>query len=283
MIVTDDPVAARQWTVQTSATRRVAIVPTMGALHDGHLSLVRRADAIADEVVVTIFVNPTQFSPTEDLTRYPRPIADDLNALREAGVAMVFHPTGDAIYPAGFSTYIEPPTVATSLEGVMRPGHFRGVCTVVLKLFQIIPAAVAVFGQKDYQQSLVIAAMVKDLNLPIEIEIVETVRESDGLAMSSRNRYLSIEQRTAALRLSQSLTAAKSLFSQGVRQRARLEAAMIEALKVGQPNGVDQLDYAVVVHPQTLHPLTTLEDQAIALIAARVGSTRLIDNLALLR
>jgi pantoate--beta-alanine ligase len=281
MIVTADPHVARQWTVLTSVTRRVAIVPTMGALHDGHLSLVRRAHEIADEVVVTIFVNPAQFAPNEDLTRYPRPIDEDLAALRHEGVSLVFLPSNDAIYPPGFSTYIEPPAVAQPLEGLLRPGHFRGVCTVVLKLFQIIPAAVAVFGQKDYQQSLVVAAMVKDLDVAISLDVAQTVRETDGLAMSSRNRYLTTDQRRRALCLWQSLSRARELFNQGQRERCQLEAAMIEALKAGRPNGVDRVEYAVVVDPQTLLPMNTIDARAVALVAAKVGTTRLIDNLIL--
>ncbi|MGV3486502.1 MAG: pantoate--beta-alanine ligase [Planctomycetaceae bacterium] len=281
MIVTAEPLDAREWTVATSVTKRVALVPTMGALHEGHLSLVRRGMEIADEVAVSIFVNPTQFGPAEDLSQYPRPLEEDLAALRAAGVAMVFTPTSDAIYPPGFSTYIEPPAVSATLEGLIRPGHFRGVCTVVLKLFQIIPATFAVFGQKDYQQSLVVSAMVRDLEVPISLDIVETVREPDGLAMSSRNRYLDANQRSRSLRLSQALTAAKELFRGGERQCIRLEAAMLDALRFGQPDGVDKVDYAVVVEADSLQPITEIEDRAVALVAARIGKTRLIDNVVL--
>ncbi len=281
MIVLTDPAAAHQWTRQTASDKRVAIVPTMGALHQGHLSLVKRARQVADEVVVSIFVNPTQFGPSEDLARYPRPFEEDLSALRSEHVAMVFCPSPATIYPEGFSTYIEPPHVASLLEGRIRPGHFRGVCTVVLKLFQIIPATVAVFGQKDYQQSRVIVTMVKDLNLPIEIDIAPTIRESDGLAMSSRNRYLDEAEHRRALCISRSLRAVQEEFLGGQREPARLEASMRENLRVGSSDGVDQLDYAVVVNRETLQPVSHFDEPMVALIAARVGTTRLIDNVLL--
>ena len=283
MIVTTDARAAREWTMRVGASRRIALVPTMGALHEGHLSLVRRAHELADEVAVSIFVNPTQFTPTEDLTRYPKPIEDDLAALRHEGVAMVFNPAVDTIYPSGFSTFIDPPKVALPLDGIIRPGHFRGVCTVVMKLFQIIPASVAVFGQKDYQQSLVVAAMVQDLNVPILLVVAETVREPDGLAMSSRNRYLSVDERARAICLSRALNAARASFDSGERNVAMIESAMMRELRVGKSDGVDQVDYAVVRDHETLEPLETIRDSAVALVAARIGATRLIDNVILVR
>jgi pantoate--beta-alanine ligase len=281
MIVLADPRAAREWTLQTVSTRRLAVVPTMGALHDGHLSLVRRAKEIADQVAVTIFVNPTQFAPTEDLARYPRPLSDDLDALRSEGVSMVFNPTNESIYPKGFSTYVEPPEVAYALEGTIRPGHFRGVCTIVLKLFQIIPAHTAVFGQKDYQQSCMIAAMVRDLNLPIQLDIAPTVREPDGLAMSSRNRYLDPIQRQRAVKISQALRSVEEEWQSGERNVGRLQEIMIETLRVNSPDGIDRLDYAVIVDPESLQPLETIETTAVALIAGHLGATRLIDNMIL--
>src|SRR5262245_41735614 len=188
--------------------RSVGLVPTMGALHAGHLSLVEIARRRADVVVATIFINPTQFGPSEDFRKYPRTLETDLQALSSVGCDLVFVPSPDEIYPHGFSTYIEPPAVAAPLEGVCRPGHFRGVATVVLKLFNLIPAHFACFGQKDYQQLLVIRRMVEDLALPIEIVACPTVHEQDGLAMSSRNRYLSPAQRQQALGLSQALARA---------------------------------------------------------------------------
>jgi len=253
----------------------------MGALHEGHLSLVRRAKELADEVAVSIFVNPTQFAPQEDLARYPRPIEDDLAALHREGVSMVYSPPAEAIYPPGFSTYINPPTVAEPLEGMIRPGHFRGVCTIVLKLFQAIPASVAVFGQKDYQQSLVVSAMARDLDVPITIEVAPTIRDPDGLAMSSRNRYLSDEQRNRSLCLSRALHSCKTLFDAKERSSAVLESAMFAILRPGEPDGVDEVDYVVVVDRHTLLPIAQTHSDTVALIAARVGSTRLIDNMIL--
>lgn len=281
MIVTVDAFAARQWTERVGSTRRIAFVPTMGALHEGHLSLVRRARELADDVVVSVFVNPTQFAPTEDLARYPKPIEADLAALRQEGVAMVFNPSAETIYPSGFSTYVEPPKVAAPLDGVIRPGHFRGVCTVVLKLFQIVPASIAVFGQKDFQQSLVVKAMVRDLNIPISIVIAETVRETDGLAMSSRNRYLSAAERARALCLSRSLREARVSFDSGERSVAAIEAAMLHELRIGEADGVDSVDYAVVADGESLERSEMIGDSAVALVAARIGTTRLIDNVIL--
>jgi pantoate--beta-alanine ligase len=281
MIVTADPQAAHDWTIVNSRIGRVAFVPTMGALHEGHLALVQRAKELADTVAVSIFVNPTQFAPTEDLARYPRPLDADLSALRAAGTGLVFTPGNEQIYPPGFSTFIEPPSVAQSLEGELRPGHFRGVCTVVLKLFNIIPAAVAVFGQKDFQQSLVVGALVRDLALPIEIEIAPTVREPDGLAMSSRNRYLTPEQRLVALCLSKALRAVQSSFAKGERRTDILNAVMQKELHAGEPGGVDRVDYAVVADRYNLEQSDLATNQSVALIAARVGTTRLIDNMLL--
>ena len=279
MIVTLEARVAREWTVRVGATRRIALVPTMGALHEGHLSLVRRARELADEVVVSIFVNPTQFAPTEDLARYPKPIEDDLAALRDEGVAMVFNPSVESIYPHGFSTFVDPPKVASPLDGIIRPGHFRGVCTVVLKLFQIIPASIAVFGQKDYQQSLVVAAMINDLNVPLTIVVAATVREPDGLAMSSRNRYLSNDERARALCISRALNKAQGLFDLGERNVATIEASMLHELRVGKSDGVESVDYAVITDHETLQPLESITDSAVALVAARIGTTRLIDNM----
>ena len=281
MIVTADPRAARDWTIVQSRLCRVAFVPTMGALHEGHLTLVRRAREIADVVAVSIFVNPTQFSPSEDLAKYPRPLDADLAALRQEGTGLVFTPSAEQIYPPGFSTFVDPPMVAEPLEGEIRPGHFRGVCTVVLKLFNIIPAAVAIFGQKDYQQSLVVGAMVRDLSLPIELDVAPTIREPDGLAMSSRNRYLTEEQRARALCLFKALQAAKSQFERGERVAKNLEHVMRRELRMGQPGGVDSIDYAVISDRYNLSHSEDVPNQAVALIAARIGTTRLIDNVLL--
>jgi pantoate--beta-alanine ligase len=260
--------------------KKIGIVPTMGALHPGHLSLVQRAKSECDICVATIFVNPSQFGPNEDFHRYPRTLDSDLQMLRAEGCDFVFTPSSETIYPAGYSTFVEPPEVANPLEGTLRPGHFRGVATVVLKLFMLIPAHVAYFGRKDYQQVAVISAMVRDFAVPIRVEACETVREPDGLAMSSRNRYLSESDRQRALGLSRALTRAQEMVDAGCTRISELEEGMRKVL-LDAP--VDSLEYAVVVDIETLQPLELLERQAVALIAARVGTTRLIDNQTLVR
>jgi len=255
--------------------RRVALVPTMGALHAGHLSLVHIARQHAKIVVATIFVNPTQFGPHEDFGKYPRTLDADLQALSDARCNLVFVPSQADIYPPGFSTYVEPPAVAQPLEGVCRPGHFRGVATVVLKLFHVVPAHVACFGQKDFQQLLVIRRMVEDLSLPIEIVSCPIVREPDGLAMSSRNRYLSPAERQQALAISQALERAAQLAAAGEKNAAAITSQMHSILKQA---GIERIDYATLADPETLTELKTLDGPAVALIAAHVGKTRLIDN-----
>jgi pantoate--beta-alanine ligase len=262
------------------AGKKIGIVPTMGALHEGHLSLVRRAKSECEICVATIFVNPSQFGPNEDFQRYPRTLEADLGMLRSVGCDFVFTPSVETIYPSDFSTFVEPPQVASRLEGAARPGHFRGVATIVLKLFMLIPAHVAYFGRKDYQQVAVISAMVRDLAVPIRIEACETVREFDGLAMSSRNRYLTNSQRDRALGLSRALETAQSMVDAGCIRVSDLEAAMREVLHASP---VDAIDYAVVVDTESLEPLESLDREGVALIAARVGTTRLIDNHTLVR
>lgn len=264
-----------QWR-QTGAS--IGLVPTMGALHAGHLTLVAHSRNRCDKSVATIFVNPTQFAAHEDLSRYPRTIDDDLKLLREHQTDLVFLPSPDELYPPGFSTFIEPPAVALPLEGEFRPEHFRGVATIVLKLFHILPATVAYFGQKDFQQLTVIRHMVDDLNVPIEIEGCETVREPDGLALSSRNRYLSTEQREIALSLSCALHTIAEQAAAGCTDVRQLEQSMQRIMLAA---GVDRIDYARVVERHTLEPLSQLDRPAVALIAAYVGSTRLIDNVLL--
>jgi len=255
--------------------KRIGLIPTMGALHEGHLSLVRLAKKNCDVAIATIFVNPTQFGPNEDFQKYPRTLEQDLDALRNCGCDLVFTPTNDQMYPAGHSTYVEPPNVASKWEGQIRPGHFRGVTTIVLKLFQIIPAHVGYFGRKDYQQVAVIRAMVRDLNVPIVIEACETVREPDGLAMSSRNRYLSAEDRRRALGLSRALGSAQKLIENGCTSGSQIEQCMRDALLAAP---VDSIDYAAIVHPETLEPVESILSPVVGMIAARVGTTRLIDN-----
>ena len=255
--------------------KRVGVVPTMGALHEGHLSLVRRAKQECDVAIATIFVNPAQFGPNEDFQKYPRTLEGDLDQLRSSGCDVVFTPTNDQMYPSGHTTFVDPPIVANDWEGKIRPGHFRGVATIVLKLFQIIPAHVGYFGRKDYQQVAVIRAMVRDLNLPITIEACETIREPDGLAMSSRNRYLSGEERHRALGLSRALRAGQALIEQGCTSGPVVEQAMQSEL-ISAP--VDSIDYAALVHPETLERVESIGGPVVGIIAARVGSTRLIDN-----
>lgn len=257
------------------AGKRVGLVPTMGALHEGHLSLVRAARAECEFTLATIFVNPTQFGPSEDLDRYPRQLERDVELLGELGVDLVFAPDRDAMYPAGFSTFVEPPAAAEPLEGECRPGHFRGVATVVLKLFNLCGADVAYFGQKDYQQTVVVRQMVRDLDVPIEIKVCPTIREADGLALSSRNVYLSPEERQRALSLSRSLHRAAELASSGERSA---QAVRMEMQRVLLEGCVTDVDYVAIVDPDTLAPVECLDSPSIALIAARVGKTRLIDN-----
>lgn len=252
----------------------VAFVPTMGALHDGHLELVDRAAALAPTVVVSIFVNPLQFGPNEDLDRYPRTPEADLEKLAEHGVHYVFMPSVDELYPQWpIATKVTAGTVGSLYEGRARPGHFDGVLTIVAKLLNIVQPAVVVFGRKDAQQVFLVSRMVRDLNLPTRVDVVDTVREPDGLAMSSRNRYLDDKQRRAARVLSQALEAAVSSGDRGVDPAI----AAAQSVLMGEP--LVQLEYLVIVHPQTFLPVDeSYRGKATVLIAAIVGSTRLIDN-----
>jgi pantoate--beta-alanine ligase len=258
-----------------AAGHAVGLVPTMGALHEGHLSLVRASRPECGFTVATIFVNPTQFAPHEDFDKYPRTLQTDLDALASCGTDLVFAPGREEIYPAGCSTLVEPPQVAQRWEGECRPGHFRGVTTVVLKLFNLAQADVAFFGQKDYQQAAVIRRMVQDLNVPLEIRVCPTVREPDGLAMSSRNRYLSADERRQALAISRGLRLAEQLAAEGERQASKLVDAIRHVLAEAQ---ISRIDYVAVADPETLEPVVELAGPAVALIAVKVGGTRLIDN-----
>lgn len=257
--------------------QRVGFVPTMGCLHAGHLSLVRRASEDCQRVVASIFVNPTQFGPHEDFGRYPRQLPADLDMLSSLSVDAVFAPSVDEMYPAGYSTYVEPPAIARRWEGECRPGHFRGVATVVLKLFQMVPADASYFGHKDFQQARVIECMVRDLNVPMEIHVEPTVREPDGLALSSRNAYLSEEERHRAVGLWRTLQLAQQL-SHG---RTKASDQMLPQLHEELGRHVDQIEYIAICDVQTLEPVTTVRPGNVVLIAARLGSTRLIDNLVL--
>lgn len=256
-----------------AAGRRVGFVPTMGALHAGHASLAARARAECDDVAVSIFVNPTQFAPHEDFGRYPRTLATDCQLLGEQGVRWVFAPEVAAMYPPGAATRVVVQGPADRFEGASRPGHFDGVATVVCRLFQAVPADAAYFGAKDWQQTVVVKRMVRDLGLPIGIVVCPTVREPDGLAMSSRNAYLSPAERLRAVALSAGLAQAGRLWSEGTGVPA-IEAALRQSLAAHDV----ACDYAAVVDPESLEPLADASGPAIALVAGRLGSTRLIDN-----
>lgn len=267
--------ARASWRVSDS----VGLVPTMGYLHEGHLSLVREARAENEILAVSIFVNPTQFGPHEDLERYPRDLPRDLRMLEECHVDVVFTPTPADMYPPGFSTYVDPGgPLAEAVEGAARPGHFRGVATVVLKLFQILQPHRAYFGQKDAQQVAVISRMVADLNLPVMLRILSTIREPDGLAMSSRNAYLTSPARASATVLYKALLAGKQAFESQSASPADVVRVMRETV-AHEP--LASLDYAEVRDPTTFLPLETLQAPALLLIAASIGSTRLIDNFLL--
>jgi pantoate--beta-alanine ligase len=257
---------------------RVAVVPTMGALHEGHLTLVDEARRRADFVVVTIFVNPLQFGPREDFSRYPRTLPDDLALCAARGVDLVFAPEREAMYPEGFASSVSVRGVSEPLEGAHRPGHFDGVTTVVAKLFALVGESVAVFGRKDYQQCQVIARMTRDLDLPVEIVGHRTVREADGLALSSRNRYLDADARQRALGIVQGLRAAARAFAAGERDPAALEA--IARAEIAPR--FDAIDYVAVRDAASLAPLDgPVPGRAVLAVAARLGTTRLIDNLVL--
>lgn len=260
--------------VARMAGLRIGCVPTMGALHAGHLSLVEAAKRESDFVVLTIFVNPTQFGPHEDFTKYPRPLERDIDLCRSAGVDVVFHPEVADVYPAPNATYVDVPALDRILEGAFRPGHFRGVATIVLKLFNLVLPDVAFFGQKDYQQQLLLKHMAADLNVPVEIRTCPTLRDPDGLAMSSRNIYLSPAERQTALSLSQALKLTHDLIQRRVAP-TEIRAAMRQHLESFP--GV-KIDYATIADAHTLEEVTELVPQMVALIAARVGTTRLIDN-----
>lgn len=258
------------------AGKRIGVVPTMGALHRGHRSLIEAARQECGFVVVTIFVNPTQFGPNEDFSKYPRPLERDLAECASAGADLVFTPTPEEVYPKPFLTQVHLSGITEVLEGACRPGHFDGVATVVLKLFNMVQPDVAFFGQKDFQQQLLIRRMVRELDLPLEIRVCPTVREADGLAMSSRNVYLSAEDRLSALALSKSLRLAESRLREGEADVPGIRREMHDLLNA-TPNL--KLEYATIVDPDSIAELTRPQRSQVAVIAARVGTTRLIDNL----
>jgi pantoate--beta-alanine ligase len=255
--------------------RRIAVVPTMGALHDGHLALVRAARARADVVILTIFVNPTQFGPNEDLAKYPRDEAGDLVKARGAGIDLAFCPDAAAMYRPGSQTFVEVRELQKPLCGASRPGHFAGVATVVAKLFHVAQPHVAVFGEKDYQQLAIIRRMVRDLDFAIEIASVPIVREPDGLALSSRNAYLSPEQRRAALSLSAGLAAAERAFAAGERRADVLVAAARAPIEA---QAEARIDYVELRDAEELSPVARVDRPGVLAMAVFVGTTRLIDN-----
>jgi pantoate--beta-alanine ligase len=279
VLVLDDPGAMRAWSEQVrEAGRTVGLVPTMGALHDGHLALIELARDRADDVVVSIFVNPLQFERDDDFDRYPRPMNDDVAACAAAGVAAVYAPTAASMYPEGFQTHVEPGALADGMEGAMRPGHFRGVTTVVAKLFGATHPHLAVFGEKDFQQLAVIRRMVDDLDMGIEIVAAPIVREPDGLALSSRNRRLPPADRAAAVSIPRSLEAAASAVAAGERDVAVIESAA-RAVVAAEPRA--RVEYVTVFDAQTLRPIDVLDRPARIATAVWFDDIRLIDNLRL--
>ncbi|MBW1974102.1 MAG: pantoate--beta-alanine ligase [Deltaproteobacteria bacterium] len=258
--------------------KKIAFVPTMGYLHDGHLALMKMARRHGDILVISIFVNPTQFGPQEDFERYPRDLPRDLKLAESVGVDVVFTPSAEEMYPQNYQTYVEVTEVSRPLCGARRPGHFRGVTTVVAKLFNIVKPHVAVFGEKDYQQLVVIRRMVQDLNMDVEVLGHPTVREKDGLAMSSRNVYLSSDERKVALRLYQSLMKAQELVSNGITSAAEV---LQEVRSILAPDDRLVIDYAEIRDPETLEELDEINGPALLALAAFVGKARLIDNIVL--
>jgi len=254
---------------------KVAFVPTMGALHEGHLTLLREGKRLGDKLILSIYVNPKQFGPNEDLSKYPRTKEADFKLAEDCNVDVIFYPSDKAIYPDGYQTNIEVTETTKGLCGEKRPGHFRGVTTVVLKLFNIVQPDVAIFGEKDFQQLVVIKTMVRDLNLPIKIVGLPTVRGPDGLAMSSRNRYLSKDERQAALSISKSLQVAKEMVKSGEADFAKIIAAVTKTIN---STNLLKIDYIKICDPETLVELTKIKPSARILIAAFAGKTRLIDN-----
>ena len=265
-------------TARLSLYGTVGLVPTMGYLHEGHLSLIRRAKAECDSVVVSIFVNPTQFGANEDLSKYPRDLERDLRLIEPLGVDLVWNPTAEVMYPTGYQTWVEVDALTHRLEGAIRPTHFKGVTTVVAKLFNAVQPHKAYFGQKDAQQAAVICQMVRDLNFPIEVIVCPTTREADGLAMSSRNKYLEGAERPAATVLFRALSAAKSAYESGERNAEKLRSAMKETLSA-EPRA--QAQYVSCANYDTLEELDVVSGKTLLSMAVLIGKTRLIDNFVL--
>ncbi|MBC7363550.1 MAG: pantoate--beta-alanine ligase [Candidatus Aminicenantes bacterium] len=258
---------------------KIGFVPTMGYLHEGHLSLVREARKRTDRVVVSIFVNPTQFGPNEDYQVYPRDFERDQSLLSKEGVDLIFYPSVEVMYPEGYKTYVEVKDLQDRLCGRSRPGHFRGVCTVVLKLFNIVQPEEAFFGWKDAQQVIILQKMVEDLNLPVKIVPLPLIRDNDGLALSSRNSYLNPEERKAALVLSRSLDLAAELIKSGEKRAEVIKNRMLELI---QQEPWARVDYVEIVDLKTLEPLEQVQDNTLIALAVYIGRTRLIDNLRII-
>jgi pantoate--beta-alanine ligase len=256
----------------------VGLIPTMGYLHKGHIALVQKGKSECASIVVSIFVNPTQFNPSEDLSKYPRDIERDKIMLEAAGVDLLWIPTPEVMYPSGYQTWVNVEEISKPFDGKLRPGHFRGVTTVVAKLFNAVQPQKSYFGQKDAQQALIIKQMAIDLNFPMDVVICPTIRELDGLAMSSRNTYLNPEERKAAGIIYQSLSVAKNAYKIGERNGERLCQILHDRLTT-EP--AVRIQYVACVHPETLQPLDRVENRALLLIAAFIGKTRLIDNIEL--
>jgi pantoate--beta-alanine ligase len=276
MQIIAEPHSMQQLAEETRrAGRSIGVVPTMGALHAGHLSLLRRCRAENELAVMTLFVNPLQFDRKDDLARYPRDQNRDAQLAREAGVDVIYAPTAEAMYPAGHATYVTVEGLTDRWEGATRPGHFRGVATVCTKLFTACRPHRAYFGQKDYQQTLVIRRVVADLDLGLELVVLPTVREADGLALSSRNALLTPEARRQAATISRALMAAQAAVTGGERDAEQLRAAIEAQIRTAP---MAEIDYVAVCDPDTLEPLTRIAQRAVALVAARFGPIRLIDN-----
>ncbi len=266
--------------MRAATTTKVGFVPTMGYLHEGHLSLVRKARKENDVVIVSIFVNPTQFGPNEDLSRYPQDIERDIVLLKEVGVDIIFTPNAESMYPERFQTYVDPlGLLVTEVEGAIRPGHFRGMATIVLKFFNIIKPTNVYFGQKDAQQALIVEKMITDLNLPITFNVEPTVREKDGLAMSSRNVYLTPDERKAAAVLYKALQKGKEIFDKNLDKNVDIVRDAISEILVSEP--ILSLEYIEIRNSQTFEKHNKLAAPSLMLIAVKIGKTRLIDNFLL--
>ncbi len=277
-IIEDITVMQRYATQLREEGKTIGFVPTMGALHQGHLSLMQRAKEETDHVAVSIFVNPTQFGPKEDYEEYPRELKGDTEKTASAGVDILFTPSASAIYPEGYRTFVEVEGLSNVMCGKTRPGHFRGVTTVVLKLFNMVRPHKAYFGQKDYQQTVIIKRMVEDLNLDIDIVVLPTVREADGLAMSSRNQYLDQGERKSSTILYHSLSEARLLFDKGEHSADILRQTIVRAF-IAKPSA--RLEYVAILHPETLSEVDEVRTGIVIAISARIGRTRLIDNIIL--